>query len=622
MSIEQQLIARIDTLESDKTNEDSPDDLSNRAAEKIRSELAELEDFITELNLNPEQAIKLRESFQRDLEKILWDTQNELVDLEYVINKDIWNQATVQEVHKILEENPWLTKEEIINLLIMDYDIDLSVIWDNPDIPFPEIEEHFSNWIGYLNAVDSVFPEVHRKESYSIIDAHAFLQTASLEYLISWQKFQEFSDAPLFNWNSFEDFKTWLESDAWKQVWEKFTYISENYPDATHENIFKFIEEYQEVDLSQISEYIEWLSFDEIITYMNHFDGKHLVWEQPELMFRDPSFGHYHKIESEGILSERFSDKFETQLYVARNLYFQGISPDEITPEICEKELRLIENTDALNLSEIYIFKGRNVVLAAHEEDLSQDLQQDGETERFGKQATIDAIRESGGSLPSERIIHPTNTRESLEHAKNQTLDAIVNTAPPLTFVFDGHGSHEGIYFSDGEYEDGGFRQQTWERQEVDTHSQQQSVYISYQEFAQALKRRVDAWNMSKEDIIVIEACSNQSFMRNVFQELRNIYQQEWYQDTIFPYMIGPSEFDQLSYSDNTTNQGSQFFAKTLWLGSPSWEIPISIQTVIDKEYEVFDDILNPSVFIPDNSWGFIRQMAENDFWDQTTGLA
>ena len=151
MSVSQQLIARIDSLESDKTNENAPDDLSNRAAAKIESELAELDDFVAELGLSPERAQALRASFDRDLQKILDDTRNEFIDLEHAIEHDIWNHSTPQEVQTILDTIPGSTLGGVLGLLNTEYDINLARMLEvheaNPEMDFRDLKEFFFSHI-------------------------------------------------------------------------------------------------------------------------------------------------------------------------------------------------------------------------------------------------------------------------------------------------------------------------------------------------------------------------------------------------------------------------------------------------------------------------------------------
>lgn len=608
MSLEQQLITRIDELEQDKTNEDAPDDLSNMAAEKISWELAELDDMVSELGLDATQAEALRASFDRDLEKILWDTQNELVDLQKIIDDDIWNKSTPEEVQEIVDIVPGATLEGVMELLNLDYDINLWTILqlykEDNSLHFSDFVDFFSHNISLIHPYEQQFPAAHRKDISDFLDAHSSLQNPDISEMI-------------FQWfESFDDFKAFIENFS-EEGLENYIFLKMKYPALGQEVVMRFIDFFPNTDLNAVKDQISDFQFSEVENYMNIFSWIVNPDKRPEFLFRDPAFPHFQAIIENELISQDEAFSYENLFLIARNLYVQWVEISEMTYEICYEELKNIDFHLWSEVKDMPLFEWRNIIFAAHEEDLQADVivehGHEGDTERFWKQVTIDAIRSQGGSLPEEQIFHPEEDQESLRQAKEGTLRAIETIPPPLTFIFDGHGSENGLFFSDGEYIDGNEQQ---------VRLDDDSISISPQELALALKNRFNNWNMSQSDIIIIDACSSQSFIRNTYAALSEEFSlEEAYVNgevqRVFPIMIGPSEFDQVSYSNWESEYGDHFLWDVLWLSSSE---PSSVGTVIDKQFDLEDG--NPSVFVPNQDTGDIHQIAENAFWDWGNSFA
>ena len=161
------------------------------------------------------------------------------------------------------------------------------------------------------------------------------------------------------------------------------------------------------------------------------------------------------------------TELMKLQSTICRKLYFAG---KEVTTENITKQYELLQ--DQITASKkVDIFKGRQIVYLAHSEINSMG------DHNFGKEGLLDGIKDKEGILPDDSFLRPEENNDSIARIKAQALEKIRTTAPPMTFIFEGHGLPNGLYLSDGQ-----------------TIAQQGSVaedlFISPKEFAAAIIAR------------------------------------------------------------------------------------------------------------------------------------
>lgn len=206
-------------------------------------------------------------------------------------------------------------------------------------------------------------------------------------------------------------------------------------------------------------------------------------------------------------------------------------------------------------------------MLTAHHQILSEDKvynyeQENGrmpDTHVFGRDAIGKEIKNQQDSQNSsfERIRAEKNTQEIIEKSKQNTLNKIRNSTRPFTFIFDGHGSEDALFLTDGEVSE-----QTGKIQEKEN-----SIRITPKELAEALiqgnKNNQEAYNNpNKRDIIIFAQCLNHSFIRKVYEVIGN--------KAPLPISINGSEYGQLMYSDFRSKYGAALFERILFASDKS----------------------------------------------------
>ncbi len=267
----------------------------------------------------------------------------------------------------------------------------------------------------------------------------------------------------------------------------------------------------------------------------------------------------------------------DLKLNVAR-LLFQNKLP--ITPDTVQEALSQLEGLRE-NFRHLSLFKGRNVVLAAHSEILPpesiergfHEMAHDkhafakvGLVERFkqeqGGRGTFSTIRAELGD--DELTIAEKSAR--LRAAKEQILHEIRTTPPPFTFVFEGHGSPDRICLSDGEIDSDG-----------NILISDESVVISSEEFAEALKTRHLNFGPVIDgayDIIVFQNCYSANFVRHIGEQLHGVRT---------PVFLGAAEFDQVSIFSYPSEIGAAFLGEVV---SSSAGGDSTIGDVLERQYK------------------------------------
>ncbi len=310
--------------------------------------------------------------------------------------------------------------------------------------------------------------------------------------------------------------------------------------------------------------------------------------------------------------------KLQMRAMIARNLYFQNLEVNEAN--VKKEFLRIVETRE--KYSTLKVFKGRNVLHAAHTELIRDVKKLDGklftdeqyqewekaseDPHRFGKKGTQDAIKKQQDGEGTYEMLRPAKNLEALQKAKEDILQKIKTMGPPSTFIFDGHGGPDAWYLSDGTVS-GTAKAGTVN--ETDT-----TVKISVEELAQALVERAKKFpqlrtnDPSKKDIFIFACCYNTNFIRSLYMQMG---------DAPKPIALGASEYGQYGYSKLGSIHGSRFFSEILQLEknkkthinpvSPSRKQLIIHEaakrpTVISDVFEnEFSDDSNPSLYIPDD---------------------
>ncbi len=299
--------------------------------------------------------------------------------------------------------------------------------------------------------------------------------------------------------------------------------------------------------------------------------------------------------EKPSVPSERW--KASVRSMIARNLYFQKLDITETTVRAEFKRIML----ERKRYGSIPLFKNRNTIFAAHSELISDTSfwlrpifrYMSGGKYTFGKKRTLLELEKQKGS-GTLRFSRPEKNKESLLANKKAILDRFRNSEPPTTFVFAGHGSPEGLYLDQGE-------------NIKDLKGDE--IRITAKELAEVIRERSEQYphmtnNASRKDIIVLLACYNATFIRNVYAELKG---------ATHPIMLGSAEYNQMGIVKPMSEFESDFMEKTLNLGGENaWQHEKGVTTIDDVFVHEFESETNPSLYIPDDQ-GNPMQIAQKN---------
>ena len=150
MGIHEDLVARIDSLETDKSNESSPHDFSNRAHSAIEQEWEKLEELIERYGITSEGAKDIRDSYNRELAKTLADTHTEVLNEEEFYFLSYWFSnwhLDISIIERILTLFPDVSWKDVLELATYDY-----------DLPFI-----------YIENIKKIFPNIRFQDISSVI---------------------------------------------------------------------------------------------------------------------------------------------------------------------------------------------------------------------------------------------------------------------------------------------------------------------------------------------------------------------------------------------------------------------------------------------------------------------
>lgn len=248
---------------------------------------------------------------------------------------------------------------------------------------------------------------------------------------------------------------------------------------------------------------------------------------------RDPSLPF--SIQAYVIMGKKNEDEnIALALRVGASLYHDGIS-GMISKGMVEQKIIELEKMEK-DLGKIYLFKGRNVVIAQaiHKTIFGDDI--------LGNDIRNDSEKSAEkGSVAYE--MPENHTLKELERVKEGILNRIRNTPPPMTFYFRGHGSSGTMFLYANSPLSRAIGLELYEpKGKEDEYSKAKK--ISAKEFADAIISRREKFPNSADelahDIYLTMGCNGQTFLRNVTRMIKE-------GGGIHPIMISTTEYGSLN---------------------------------------------------------------------------
>jgi hypothetical protein len=297
-----------------------------------------------------------------------------------------------------------------------------------------------------------------------------------------------------------------------------------------------------------------------------------------ELTFADPALKELFKCKRDWLPELNDRQFANDAAAVCRNLYFQNKEFSESTFKLEYKNLLELRE----KYKDVSIFKDRNIVMASHVEKRA-----DGKF-RFGT-PLLSASLEIAARKNEKEFKHiEGRDYEHLIKIKEDTLNALEEAPEPLTFIFDGHGGPDALYFTDG---------QILKLEKSESNGEivttRKTIKITYQELAASIaKRFIEYGENIRNDIYIFSGCYNHDFIRNLYGELHKL-------GVDLPISFGPSEYGQYAYSNLSNPFGADFYTDLLKLHE---EDPTGATLKDIWEYKGEKLISNPSLYIPQNN--------------------
>lgn len=263
------------------------------------------------------------------------------------------------------------------------------------------------------------------------------------------------------------------------------------------------------------------------------------------------------------------------------------LKPQQVTAEVSAvlKERRRLQETDPLAQSDVILLSNNeqpnmnsgkrfgNGALVEHlQYVVSASARND--ASRFKKGDRIPGIKPPTPFGFTHVTTPPEASVRELNNAKNTALGAIANGTRKTTFFFDGHGSADGLFLSNGQ---------------VVNSSYVNGISINTDEMANALskrwfnQKRADRTATTLNISIILDSCTSQNFIRNLAARLETL-------GVPLPQlMISSSEYGQFGFSNPSNKYSSNF-----------WTWIINNETVgrmIDHKGDVKDQ--TPTIFTP-----------------------
>ncbi|MFC1615918.1 hypothetical protein ACFL21_02150 [Patescibacteria group bacterium] len=264
-----------------------------------------------------------------------------------------------------------------------------------------------------------------------------------------------------------------------------------------------------------------------IMQNTDDFDLSHLSG-----IVSDPAMEYCEKV-------NQIISKPELALKVGRNLYLSKKvdKPEQITLELIEEEEKEIERLRK-EYGEIDIWKNRNVLVLRHGEMWKNS---DGQTDsRFMSNDNLKDLEKSVGE-GSIKTFGPENekvTANEINDIKDEFLKKLVETPPPMTFYFCGHGGQGALYLSGGVIGEDG----------LPSISKSEDLYVGLEDFSKAMIERNKKFEEShgreelSRDILIFDSCYNHNFLRSLAFRMKK-------EDVSIPILVGVSEYGQYGFT-------------------------------------------------------------------------
>jgi hypothetical protein len=184
-----------------------------------------------------------------------------------------------------------------------------------------------------------------------------------------------------------------------------------------------------------------------------------------------------------------------------------------------------------------------------------------------------------------------------LKQVKQNLLETMVNTPPPFTFVFDGHGGPDSLYLSDGRL-----------GRDMSPTEAKTTIQITADELAGVMRARGEKYGFTADtaaeqrDVLIFQNCYNHNFVRRMNQQLDGMP---------VPISVGASEYNQLSLFLHPDPAGALFLSEVVGAKKGSTSnlgsvIERQLKDLSQTKYRIgdnegtFDGNTNPSIVVPD----------------------
>lgn len=223
-------------------------------------------------------------------------------------------------------------------------------------------------------------------------------------------------------------------------------------------------------------------------------------------------------------------------------------------------------------------------------------------------------IKEQGFGKNMSKVVElvrgtETERIENLKQLKRNIIEAIENTPPPFTFIFEGHGGPDDLYLSDGYI---GNNKMPVEHEDT--------IKLSSEEIAKAFQKRHEnfgAQEKENKDILIFQDCYNSNFIGRLSALLPK---------ENMPVIFGSSEFNQYSLFNLGDEYGSPFLSDVMGIrdGLKShmddiFKRQLNNQVIELKDGEEifkYDINTNPGIYVPDKE-GNLIQVSQNLIGDK-----
>ncbi len=257
----------------------------------------------------------------------------------------------------------------------------------------------------------------------------------------------------------------------------------------------------------------------------------------------------------------------ETALIIGRNIYFKHRKNlryyyEQLRnknylefglPSDIEDGYSMIEHMRE-KYENVYVFKGKTVLFLGNSERWGRKNKK-----RFTSKKILEGVKDSIGGKDADKKLKLFEAKDNasernLKDVKRQVLYWIENVNEPITFVFNGHGGEDKLYFHNNE---------------------SSNAYISAREMADSMIKRSKKMGreITSQDIFMINACYSNNFMRNVYEILHD---EEAYQGLI---AITEAEYGQYGF---TKGEKEDSLFEVIGIGKKD----IKIKDVMKKEKE------------------------------------